>query len=54
MQCEKGHASDKSFSKTFGEEEGIFKQIKVQKAQIPTELDLKPFRIGLKGVSPTK
>ena len=51
----KGRALDKSFKKTFGEKEGNFKQIRVFKeAQIQIELDLKPFRIGIGGVSPIK
>ena len=51
----KGLALDKSFKKTFGEKEGIFKRIKVfKKKQIPNELDLKPFRIGIRVVSPIK
>ena len=55
MQNEKVRAPDKSFRKTFGEKEGNFKQIGVFKeTQIPTELDLKPFRIGIGGVSPIK
>ena len=44
MQSEKVRAPDKSFRKTFEEEEGNFKQIGAFKeAQIPTELDVKPF-----------
>ena len=55
MQSEKVCAPDKSFKKTFGEKEGIFKRIKVlKKKQIPNELDLKPFRIGIRVVSPIK
>ena len=51
----KSLAPDKSFRKTFEEKEGNFKQIGVFKeAQIPTELDLKSVRIGLRGVSPIK